>query len=175
MPRYKLTTLFTRREDSYKKGTEAIFNKMYPTVLAAIKEFVGPDLAERLEWHDAVQVEDVITIIAFVAAKVGEELIIGMGEKILVTEQNKDLMSSIIRIGVPVDLADKASKEEVMKFLREEEARRVEAVLGGHGEVDPEDLLNYAADPTEFDMDSLDKDQLEQLLMHESGNKGKVH
>lgn len=172
MAKLKLSTLIKRRNDAYIKNTTKILERLEDNVFPAVVNLVGNDVGERLEWRDAVLVGNVLIIAAAVVHKVGEVIMTAAGEKVMVTEENKSELDRIMRIGIPVDIAQNATAEQVFKFLKAEELK----AGGSDSGISDDNILLLAHDEHEFSFDDLTTEQVEELMLHEMGvSKGKIH
>jgi len=163
--------LFNQREFAYLTLSQDILDEIGPTVLDAVIEMLNLD-DEDVSWEDIQLIDDVITLVAFVLYRPGDIATIETKEKVLITEETVDIYKRVIRIGIPLDVAETGTKENIITFLR-----NIQATKDANKTTDPdtkasEPKMNLTYDG--FDMSELSDEQLRQLQSVTSKDK-KLH
>jgi len=154
----KIIKLFEKRAQSYDKYTNAIFDAITPTVVAAIIEILGLTEEEtaRLEWHSLRLVDGQLVLSGIVNYKAGDEVISpDDGEIVVLDEKTALVLSKIIKLALPIQLVETATKEDIKQYIQDLEERFREQ----YAEL-------YGTDPAIVDLDAedLEGDTLEEKL-----------
>lgn len=166
-----LRELFNQREFAYLTLSQDILDEIGPTVLDAALEMLNIE-DEDVSWEDVQLVDDVITLVAFVLYRPGDIAITEAKEKVLITEENMDIYKRIIRIGVPLNIAETGTKEDIITFLK-----NIQATKNANNSNEPDTKMLEAKMKLTydgFDTSDLSDDQLSQLQNNPNKDK-KLH
>lgn len=125
-----LKDLFDYREKTNNETTRKIFH-FIEHVTQGIMEFIDDQEDQKEEslgifsWEDALYLNNemafgtngMLLVIGTFSYNIGSNIILPNGEKIKITEETVNYFKRIIRIGIPFDLAETGSKEEIISFL----------------------------------------------------------
>lgn len=194
----KLQDLFDARFASYQEHSDNILRKLESNVIPAILEVLELSSMEesKLKWKDVRVVENHIMIIGAIEYAPGD-IIKDDVTSVTLSNEQAALMSKLVKIAVPLTLADSASQAQVKKHLVESQKQlqeEYEAVYGhdqdaltaalkgaNHEQLgwDPEAETGLAAlvdSVSEFNIEDLSEEQLESLVLthlgeHKGGGK----
>lgn len=123
----RIKELFDNRTKTYNELSNQIIEALSPHVLSAAVEVLEltSDETNRLEWYHLQLVQGYVVLVGSVVYREGE-IVTKDGESIVLTEELAYLMGKYIRLSVPLELAEKGTKEEIIESLRStsEELRR---------------------------------------------------
>ncbi len=131
----KLKELFDEREIAYAKYSDEILQVLSKNVIPAVMEMLqlSNQEEEKLNWHNIRIVEDHVLLIGAIAYSEGD-IITDDETTVALTGELAMLMSKLIRVAVPYDLADTASKEDIVEHLKESERQLKEEYKSIYGE-----------------------------------------
>ena len=130
----KLTDLFDQRARAYASYSDRILKQLESNVLPAIVEVLDltANELEKLEWKNVQLQEEHLILSGVIGYKEGD--VIKDGElKITLDTQLAMLLDKIIRVAVPLSLAESGTKQEVTDHLREAQRQlheEYEAIYG---------------------------------------------
>ena len=180
-----LKKLFDYRLDKYKQTTEKILQTI-PNVMEGVLGALAEDESSTLEWED-IQFEpdeDLLILIGFIQLKIGERVKLESGREIHVTDENVEKFRRIVRVGIPLDLAENGSVEEVSKFFegkRQTNYTTLDDIAEDLDELEDidefenlEDLHRQAVTSIiGFDTEDLTDEQIRQII--DNNDEGKIH
>lgn len=194
----KLQALFDARFASYSDHSDKILQKLESNVIPAILEVLELSSMEesKLLWKDVRVVENHIVIIGAIEYSPGD-IIKDDVTSVTLSEEQAILMSKLVKIAVPLTLAETASHAQVTKHLLDSQTKlqeEYEAAYGhdqnaltaamtdathqqlGWDETVETDLATLVDSVSEFDIEKLTEKQLEALVLthlgeHKSGGK----
>ena len=154
--------LFKERDRALKKLSKEIVKELVHVTQAA-EELLAD--GNEVEWANAELVNRIVIIIGFVKFPIGQQVLLPeTGDVIQVTEENQHMLKQVIRVGVPIKLANEKDKEAVKEYLQN----------ANEGEESAEVQTKPAEE--DFSTESLTKEQLQQIMWHsENTSKGKVN
>ena len=166
----KIRKLFERRLASYEKYTNAIQDALTPTVLGPlleVLELTGEEIG-RLHWHAFQLMGDHLYLSGIVSYESGEEILADDGEEVITLDQKTALiLSKLIKIALPIEVVENASKEEMKKYLIELQEQYKEEYAELYN-MDPNvvqlDLNDYEGDTIEEKLENALMDTSEQFV-----------
>lgn len=190
----EIIKLFNERRNAYSRHSQRIVDALSDNVIAGVLDFIDlPDQdLDHLTWQEVTLVGTYIQLTGVVTYEIGEEITTPDGEKIVIDKNSFEDNSKFINVVVPVNLAEKGSKEEITKFLHELQAEQELDYLDTT-RMDSEDTEERLPDDvsefieellgkqlkqnSEFDLSKLTEDQQNALhLTYTSQDKkGKLH
>lgn len=155
------------RDRLYKEGTATIIQSM-ETVIEGVLLALGDDAESGLTWEDAQFIPDekVIILIGVIKINEGESITIDTGETISITEDNANAFQRILRVGIPVDMVENGSVEEITEYFLQRKHKNYTMEGNDTKESRPHSILG-------FDTTYLSKEQILQIFQHI--DKDKVH
>ncbi len=154
----KLKDKFNKRDITFNNATSDILMAI-PHVLEGIVQFLELDKeAEEgnLVWEDInrfIESEDdegFIIVTGIVIYNPGETFELTNGEIVEITEDNADYFRRVVRTGIPFDVADRGTQEDVVAFLEKAEVEI---------EIESNEGLEQIVDDQDFDLESLTPEQ----------------
>ena len=193
----KLQDLFDARFASYSEHSDKILQSLESNVIPAILEVLNLSNLEEsnLIWRDVRVIENHIMIIGAIEYSPGD-IIKDNETTVKISKEQAKLMSKLVKIAVPLILAETASQAQIKKHLIDSQKQlreEYEAVyghdqtalneamvdatngqLGWDESADPERNLVHLVDAvSDFDIEELSEKQLESLVLtHMSKHKG---
>lgn len=161
-----LRELQNERDDLWNQYT----SKMLETVshvTEAVCEIIDDESAKHLNWQTVDVIGEVVIIVGTVKFPIGYELQLPSGEIISVDEDTQDLIARAVRIGIPLKYAIDPDKSSVKEYLLNNTELPTDVMseeTKAH-KVDVEDM-NEPTQLTEFDLNSLTEDQIQQMMWH---------
>lgn len=148
----KIDTLIRRREETFNKNTDTILESMAEVIDGAVSFLhLTEEIAQgQLEWQGVQMNEDIVLLTGIIKYPPGAQFATSEGEIMIVSEQTADYFTRIIRMGLPIDLVNKRSKEETMAFLSDLKEETDQEV----------DFVEFS----DFDFDELSDEQENDLL-----------
>jgi hypothetical protein len=177
---------FKKRLSAYRRHTKEIFG-LLTNVTDAVSEFLDEETKHFLQWKGVEREGKFVFIIGITAYPVGHKLYMNDGEIVEITEINKQALQRIIRVGIPLELAENGTLEEVKQFIKikaeenspEEEELKIQTpmeALFDQLNKEEEENKEEEADPIQgFESKELSKEQITQIMHHASQSKGKVN
>lgn len=195
----KLQDLFTEREIAYSKYGDLILQQLETNVIPAILEILQLTEQElpRLVWRGARVIEKHVLLFADITYQPGDVLK-DETTSVTLTMQMAVLLSKAIKVAMPLDLAETATTEQIINYLKESEKKiraEYEAAYGSENQealtealkeatrsqlgwdIDPDLLDKVLETAQEFEIGSLSDEQQEALMLTHLGqhSKGKVN
>ena len=163
-----LSTLFEERDEQFAEITAEIFDRI-PNVLEGVYTFLvqANEGYENgtVSWEDVFLLDNVLTLIGIVSYKPGTEFVLE-GKPVEVTEANSAYFQRIIRMGIPLNVAEEGTVEDILEFFSNIKVN-FELTVNEDG-VQEEDLIATVKEP-EFDMSELTDEQRDALFMYYRG------
>lgn len=173
----ELMELFSQREQMYTGGTQQIFERLGPTVLAALYDFFNVSY-ERVEWMDIQVMGGIVVIIATIMYKSNEPSAPIIEHLAPRTPEDVESVERIVKIGIPLVLIPRP-KEEIMEFLRahvrQPEAKKEEPIGTKTEDNSVPVTTASSAKIGGFNTADLSKEQIRQLLWHQHDSKEIKH
>jgi len=165
--------LFEERSRLYYENTDLILQSM-PHVLEGVLLALEEDAGSNVVWEDAqlAPEDDVIVLIGFIQLIPGENIVLDTGKTISITEDNAETFRRILRVGIPLDLVENGSVEEITEYFIQRKEKNYENI---EEIVDAIDNLETqaATSITGFDTEGLSEDKIRQIMQHL--DKDKIH
>lgn len=155
----QLLTLFEARQLAYNQISSDIFDHLKDTLFVGFSKFVEID-PSKISLLDIDLFDKAIVVVLTVEIEEGQkpsEII----EKLSPTPQGTVLATRLVRLRVPVGIAVD-SEQRVIEYLTKE----MNKILGKHKAEEVQ---------KDFDVETLTKEQKEQLMMFQKMNKGAKH
>ena len=113
-----IKNLFEKRNESYQKQTDNILQLM-AHVLEGVIIALDEDAGSEVTWEDVqmVPADDVILLTGFIQLNPGESVTLDTGRTINVTEENMKDFRRILRVAVPIDIAENGTVDDVADFF----------------------------------------------------------
>lgn len=189
-----LQDLLDERQRTYSQISDEILKCLESNVIPAILELL--ELSDRelskLTWNTVSVADEHILLGGTIIYQPGD-VIADDATKVTLTKEMVGLMNKIIKVAVPLKIAENANKEEVMAHLVESERKlrdEYETVYGhnpkalesalknipeqiGWDEVDEKILDNVLETATDFEIEDLSEEQLQALMLTHLGGQGK--
>lgn len=172
-----LEELFQMRANEFQSTTREIISLM-PGTLTAGEEFLELGENQDMEWQDAALTENeeygpVILLAGVSTFKLGTKIETSQGT-VEVTEQNQKALCRVFRIGIPIDMAQRDSSEEVLAFMIRKKAeaeaeleQAVAAMTGGAPQEVQQKQIQVQANLQGFDLNALTDEQRKALELYE--------
>jgi len=177
---------FLKRYQEYLIHTQDILTQI-PNVLEAITRTLVDEQYTTLQWEDAQYSADdgILILIGNVKVEIGDDIQLDDGRKVAVTEENVSTLRRIVRVGIPMDLAEHGSVEDIQDYLANKQHKNY-TPLDAEGEPQTVDDLMSEDQVTEyynkilkedveevfgFDSEDLTDDQVQQLLLIDKSEK----
>lgn len=114
-----VVNLFKKRTAEFNTLTNKILDDLSPVIEAAYS-VIGEEASEKIEWNEVEfdEHEGLIFIIGFVGINPGEEVTLEDGSDVVVNERNQGQYKRIVRLGIPVDLAQTGDIEMISEFFQ---------------------------------------------------------
>ncbi len=195
----KLQDLFTEREIAYSKYGDLILQQLELNVIPAMLEILQLTEQElsRLMWRGARIIEKHVLLFADITYQPGDVLKDEMTSVTLTTEMAL-MLSKGIKVALPLDLAETATTEQIVNYLKESEKKlraEYETAYGNKNQealtealkeatrsqlgwdIDPDLLDEVLETVQDFEIDSLSDEQQEALMLTHLGqhSKGKAN
>lgn len=182
----KLEQEFVNRYSNYQRNTMQIF-KLIPNVLEGIHQALTSSEYDNLKWEDIQYTSEdrVLILIGNVKLAVGDRMQLDSGKVVNITEENVDTLRRLVRVGIPLDLAESGSVDNVIDYISNNTHRDYEELTDDPQNVDElltEEQVNkyYKESIGEaaelvlgFDTEGLTEDQIEQMMLNM--NSRKIH
>ena len=128
----RLKTLFTHRQRSFEKNTDAIFTAI-SHVTDGIVEYLNlkDEIAQgQLTWTNIInqEADGLITMIGLIKYPPGSKFDTAEGQTITVSEDTVDYFNRIMKFTLPFELIDKGTFDDVLTFLKSLEAEGEEKI-----------------------------------------------
>jgi len=186
-----LKNLFERRLTQYRHITDLILDSI-PNVTEGVLQALSEDESSTLEWED-VQFEpeeELLTLIGAIRLDLGERIQLEDGRELHITEDNVEVFKRIIRVGIPFDLVENGSAEDIVNFFEDKKQMNYTTIddlsgefLDEFSEADFADLEEATENISKieramstiigFDTEDLSDEQIRQILLNT--DNGKVH
>jgi hypothetical protein len=168
-----LKELFEERSRLYYEKTDLILQSM-PHVIEGVLLALEEDAGSSIVWEDAqlAPEDDVIVLIGFIQLIPGENIVLDTGKTISITEDNAESFRRILRVGIPLDLVENGSVEEITEYFiqrKDKNYENVEEIVESIDNIETQAVASI----TGFDMDELSEDQIRQVMQHL--DKDKIH
>jgi len=111
--------MFKHRDEMFYQETMNILTEMSPILTGSarfIDDTYGTDPNRKLVWEGINLIEGMITLVGVVSYAPGSTLMFD-DELMNVTDDNSDYFQQLIRLGIPMPVAMKASADEVYDHL----------------------------------------------------------
>ena len=158
---------FDEREKAYNDKTVEIIESL-PNVVSGCKKFVLSKGTgnSQIEWADITYLVefDMLVLIGVVRYAPGETVKLPNGETAVVTEDTTDYFKSMLRLGIPLKMAESGTDDDVLEFLKETIETEVVTVPAEENEASPAES---------FDLDELSEEQRKVLEMFKAQGYGK--
>ncbi len=191
----KLQDLFSERAIAYAKYSDEILQVLSVNVVPAVLEML--DLSdselERLTWHSVRVVEDHVLLVGAIAYTEGD-IIKDDETTVTLTGELAMIMSKLVRVAIPMHLADGATQNVIVDHLKESERQLkkeyeeayghdpemldaalenvVTGELGWSG-MDADFITDVIQSASDFKIEDLTEEQQQALMMtHLAQNKG---
>ena len=173
----KLQDLFDKRIKQYSDCSDRIMKLLEKSVLPAVIDMMdlSENEIEKLEWRNVQINEDHVVLNGIIAYKEGD--VITDGESTVTLDASMALLlDKMIRVGIPMDLAESGSKDEIYDHLSESQRQlreEYEAVYGHEPPTMEEAMeeairqelgMNFDIGP-DFDYNELTEEQREAMWM----------
>ena len=157
-----LTMLAKERDELYEHYTQEMLSMLKP-VFKAAEQFLDKETVKITEWRAVELMEDEHKLMALgaVVFPVGSQVTIEDGVVMEVTEQNQLAFQRIMRIVVPIDLAEEGNMEKLTKFFKEHYSL--------------ENLPEQVDMTEDFSTENLTKEQIEKMQMFTHQAKDKLN
>ena len=168
----QLKELFEKRDTEHLKITQVLLKTLQPAT-DCIMEFIGAHSQQdpsigTFSWDDVLflnnesnpLVKEIIVFMGSVSYKIGAKLTMPDGSVVEITEETAEYFKRIIRIGIPLDLAEKGDKKKITEFLRD--------VSMTESEPEPPSTID-------FDLDTLTEAQRMAVLAYSQDGGGTKH
>ena len=149
------------RDEHFANETKIVFDAI-PHVTKAIDEYLNTYISFEsvqgvIDWVDISNYDGIVTASGIFQYLNGVEISIE-GEKILITNSNKDLYQKVIRIGLPEEIVVRGSSKEIVEYLltMEEAGSTPKANMVSDPMASSE---RSASIDQEFDLDGLTEEQ----------------
>lgn len=150
-----LLKMMDEREAAYAQLTSDILDQLQ-NLLEGVEEVLDPEIVEWLEWKDVVLAGDVLTLAGIVHSENEDEL-----------ESEEDFINHIVRVGIPLSLAETGTVEEIVNYLNEQSPGSIH---------EPRSSLQPPEVENEISVAGLTENQVDELIFHElNTSRGKVH
>ncbi len=159
-----ITDLFKQRDALFAKATDNILEAI-PHVLDGIVRYLNlrdEIQSGNLSWEEAMLFpsedggESFIMIVGVISYNPGEKFELPDHRIVEINENTADYFKRLIRIGIPVTMAENGTDEDIFEFLKKtEDAENAPA---------PEPM---SSDPTDFDLTELTDEQRKALELFE--------
>lgn len=170
-----LLELLDEREKHFQSLTDQLIDMITPNVAIAVIERLTQQRkfgdGQKITWQQVVHVPSVnmLIVLAVLELPPGFKTKLASGEEFEVTEENAGYFSYPIRIGVPMDLAQSGTKEQVHEYLEKQEREMEEATEAALHRLEKE--LEQAKEPEEFDISVLSDEQKRLFINIPPGSK----
>jgi len=167
---------FHQRDRTFSKHTKAILDALVDVTNGA-SEFIKslPDSFYKhgtVVWEDVSLVKDYIMLVGVLRYENGTTFMF-KNEMIEITEANKEYWQRVMRVGVPLDIIESGTKEDIIQFLQSVYDAELNEVNELIKEIEEEFYSSddESKEEEEFDLDQLSEEQRKQLQMFR-GNGG---
>lgn len=168
-----ITSIFAKRVEVYEKFTAALLEEL-ETVTTAGASLLSADLAKRLVWKAVNLVDSTVTIVGIIEFPIGEKIIAESGLELEVTEEMQQLLNQVVRVSVPLEMAENATVEDIVAYLKALEAEHVkQSILINESTNTSHDTVADLAG--EFRTTGLTKEQITSMILYAEQSKGKVN
>ena len=176
----KIRDLLYERRSSYARHSERILKTLENNVLPAILEMLDltSNEIDKLEWNNVKLEEDHIVLSGIIRYKEGD--VISDGDTTVTLDIAMALLlDKMIRVGVPLELAETGSKKEIYDHLFESQRQLREEYEAVYGHEPPtmEEALEQALNQQigmdfgpDFNYNDLTEEQKEALFISMSGS-----
>lgn len=114
-----LQELIMLRDSFYHDATQQILYSLEHNVFAAAKQVLDEDTSEHLEWVSVEMVPpEHILIVGVCTYPIGYHISDGELE-ITIDRENQEDFKRLIKLGMPIELADKGSVKELVEYMKE--------------------------------------------------------
>lgn len=154
-----LSQLLVKREKMYKETTIEIL-QVLKNVFAAAHEVLDDETNNFIEWvHVEQPTPEHIVILGMCMYPIGYTVTTPDGNQIQINEENREYLGRMIKVGMPIKLAEEGKITEIVQFMKE------------HAD---ESLPTQERD-SGFSSEGLTKEQLQQIEFLSHQTKGKVN
>ena len=162
-----LKALFVKRGEQYQAVTKLVLGSMKSSLIA-IEEFIELADNQTISWEDVGLTNgtgdgEVILVTGISSFEIGAKVKTNQGE-IVVDEKNQQALRQVYRFGIPLEMAHKDSKDEVLAFLIRKRAEvKAQAEQATQDIQAPATLIDNQA----FDLTTLSDDQRKSLELYQ--------
>ena len=184
-----LKDLFERRLNHYSHITNLILDSI-PNVTEGVLQALSEDESSTLEWEDAQfePEEKLLTLIGAIRLDLGERVQLEDGRELHITEDNVEVFKRIIRVGLPFDLVENGSVDDIVDFFADKKQMNYTTIsdlseellddlpLHELDEITEEDMHNVERALSTiigFNTDDLSDEQIRQILYNI--DEGNIH
>ena len=156
-----IQSLLAERDELYEYYTQELLVKIKPVIDAA-QSFLDDEIVKLVEWKAVELLEESHTVMALgaVVFPIGSKVVIDdEGMSIEVNEENQKAFQRVMRIVVPLELAERGEPEELKSFFREHYSL--------------ENLPEQVDPSEEFSTEELTAEQIEKMNMFTNLSKDK--
>jgi len=116
-----LKQLFDDRDDIIEKYTDNILRALKPQLEMFSDFFQQHNIdPENITWGDVVLFDKLVVLIGYIHYNLGDQVVLPEGRVVEVTDDVVELLQSYFRIGIPLDIIERGSEEELKKYLEDE-------------------------------------------------------
>jgi hypothetical protein len=148
--------------------------------IEAVIQVIGTLLEPRLQWKTVAIDDTTVWLGGQLIFEVGETIVDDNGKDIEVTPDVQDYMNKMIRVGVPIELAEGGNVQDIVDYLKRVEMENQEAIEKMVTPVPEYKTENLAIDTVhdlagEFRSAGLTKAQIESMIMFAKQATGKIN
>lgn len=152
-PKEVLLNLFKERDKSFISFNDKIFDCLHD-VIEATNETIGLETAQFLEWKNVDITDGYLVMMGFVVFPIGYNLIEEDGHAILITKDNQDKHSRLMKVGLPIDIAMYKNAGEIFEYFKNTTVHQDDSESDEMNNINKEKWINEKK-LTEEQLDSL--------------------
>lgn len=167
-----LKSIIEKREEVYDEFTAAILGELHHVTDAA-SSLLPTDLQPRLVWKTVTLVDETLMVAGMLEFPIGEKIVAEDDMEIEVTADMQPMLNRVIRVGVPMDMVENATSQQIVDYLKrlEEEASH-QVLINESLNTSNETVADMAG---EFRSAGLTKEQINSMIAFAEQSKGKVN
>lgn len=171
-----LKELLTKREQVFDDFTAALLEELSEATAAA-GEVVGKDVEGHLVWTQVAAMDNNSTLIIAgqIEFALGEVITTDEGEEITITEELQPVMNRIVRVGIPMEMAETGSRQEIVDYLKafgKQDGKEMPVIAHEAENTDHHTVADLAG---EFRSAGLTQEQIASMLVFAEQSTGKVN
>lgn len=167
-----IKSIIEKREEVYNEFTDAILGELHHVTNAATL-LLPEDLQPRLVWKNVTLVDDTLIVSGMLEFPIGEKIVTDDEIEVEVTAEMQSLLNRVVRVGVPMDMVENSTTQQIIEYLtRLEDEANQQVFINESLNTSNETVDDMAGD---FHSAGLTQEQIISMITFAEQSKGKVN